>query len=157
MLDNIGYFNVTPAFTVTIPTTKYFKLILYAAYEDYVIPDANINTEVQSYVKFSQNAFEGMQPGIPRGRINEQILVRTNTLDFNNTYIIKNTGPMREQVKPLWQLPEFQETKAIQNKPLYIAQDNITDNINIQFLLLQNSRQRALEQRNQDLETWDNL
>ena len=124
MSDNIGYFKVTPAFTVTIPTARYFKLILYATgYEDYVIPDANINIEFQSYVKFSHNAFEGMQPGIPRGRINEQILVRTNTSDFNNTYSIKNTGPMREQDKTLWQLPEFQETKAVQNEPLYIAQD----------------------------------
>ena len=122
--DNIWYFNITPVFTVTIPIEKYFKLILYATgYEDYVIPDANINIEFQSYVKFSQNAFEGMQLGIPRGRINEQILVRTNTSYFNNTYSIKNTGPMRKQAKTLWQLPEFQETKAVQNEPLYIAQD----------------------------------
>ena len=71
MSDDIRYFNVTQAFTITIPTVKYFKLILYATgYEDYIIPNANINIEFQNYVKFSQNSFEGMQLGIPRGKIN---------------------------------------------------------------------------------------
>ena len=80
-----------------------------------------------------QNAFEGMQKGIPRARVNEQIFVRTNTSDFNNTYGIKNTGPMKEQPKTIWQLPEFQQIKAVQKEPLYIAQVKITGDINIQF------------------------
>ena len=134
MSDNIGYFNVIPAFTVTVDTAKHFKLILYASgYEDYIIPDANINIEFQSYVKFSQFPHQGMQDGIPSGRLNEEILVRTNSSDYNHTYSIKNTGPMREKAKTIWHLPEFQETKTVQNKPLFINQDDVTGNVTIQF------------------------
>ena len=49
-----------------------------------------------------------MQSRIPSSRLNEEILVTNDISEYNHTYSIRNTGPIKEKAKTLWQLPEFQ-------------------------------------------------
>lgn len=104
---HVAYFNVIPSTITLIAAAAHMRLVIVAkGYGGFDNKFGTIAVEYQSYCMFHQHAVDGMKSGFPSGKLNEQIIVRTNNSN-NHTNSFKNVSDFSMNPEILWEISDL--------------------------------------------------
>lgn len=147
--QNVAYFSVIPGLVIPLRATKHIKLLINTkGYERYLITEGILAVEYQSRVMFTHFPQEGLLDHIQRGRMNEEVLVRTtrNMVDYT-FHRIPTQGMLSDYNLAMWNFPQILPVTEKYNVLDFVHQDG--NSVSLKFarpsLAYQNTNQEQEE------------
>lgn len=134
LYQNVAYFSVIPGFVLPIEAAKDIKLVIATqGYEQYNIEKGILSIHHESRVMFTNFAQDGLLPTIQKGRLNEEVLVRTTRNMVDYTFVKIPTKGMLKNLQ-MWNFPQIQPAKVEKYNLLeFVHQDKETNNVSLKF------------------------
>lgn len=131
--ENIAYFSVIPGFVLPLQAAKHLKLMVATrGYENYDIRDGIISVQHQSRIMFTNFAQDGLLFHIQRGRLNEQVLVRTSKEMSDYTFRKMPTKGLLGDIG-MWNFPKIHPAPQEKYNVLDFVHQDENNNVSLKF------------------------